>query len=223
MTSKDLAAAATRLLLAVAAGEPAAAKEYDELLFEHLVTHVVRRGNLMAADAMRLARIDQAPVPFVNPRDLDEIAHDVAVHALERARRSADRFDPTRGDGAAWAYRAAALSFLDVIRARTGARRSHQEIPVDCEDLVRECDAVSQDPGPAMRYELQEALDRALRDLEPLERKVLLLKKQFGYSYRELAHMLLGDAGATKAIDKLLQNALRKLRKADKEYRNGRG
>ncbi|MFG2055058.1 sigma-70 family RNA polymerase sigma factor [Micromonospora sp. NPDC048930] len=220
MGSKFLAEEATRLLLAVAAGDPDAAKEYDELLFEHLVAHVVQRGGLLAANAARLVPTGQISLPFADAHDLEELAHDVAVHALERSRRTASRFDPTRGSGAAWAFQAAALSYVDVVRQRTGSRRRYQELPVETEDLIAACDAVNFEPGPAMRYEQQEALDRALRNLEPLERKVLLLQKQYGYSYAELAQMLLGDVAATKTIDKLLQSALKKVRKADKEYRS---
>lgn len=101
MMQAALAQEATRLLLLVAAGEEDAGRAYDELLFEPLLEHVTQRGHVLVSVASRLTGTDQVGVPFVSPADMDEVAHDVAVEALRSARRSADRFQPGRGSGAA--------------------------------------------------------------------------------------------------------------------------
>lgn len=214
-----LASEGTRLLLAVAGGVPGAADEYDALLFELLVAHVRRRGHLLVADASRLTGTDQMGVPFVDAPDLDEVAHDVAVHALARARRTAYQFQPGRGDGASWAFRAASYSYVDIVRERAGSRRRLKQIPTDRDELVDACDAVQQEQDPAVRYETQEALDRALAALDPTEAKALLLRKRYGYSYPEIAQLLYGDAGAAAEADRVVHGALRKLRKADRRFR----
>ena len=222
MTPADLAQEATRLLLLVKAGNAEAADAYDELLYGPLVEHVVRRGHLLVSDASRLTGTDQLGVPFVGLADMDEVAHDVAVEALRSARRTAGRFQPGRGNGAAWAFRAAAIAYVDVVRARAGSRRKLQQVPTEDDALVAACDAAAQDPGPAVRYEQQEALDRALSELSPDERKAVLMHKQYGYSYAEIARLLLGDAHAARDVDRLLNGALRKLRRAERRWREGR-
>lgn len=109
-----------------------------------------------------------------------------------------------------------------MVRARAGSRRTLQQVPTDGEALVAACDTREQDPGPAVRYEQQEALDRALARLEPAERKAVLLSKQYGYSYAEIAALLLGDPHAVREADRLLNGALRKIRRAERSWREDR-
>lgn len=162
MKAADLAQEATRLLLLVKAEDEQAAEAYDRLLYEPLLEHVARRGHLLVSKASRLTGTDQMGVPFVGPADLEEVAHDVAVEALRAARRNVHQFQPGRGDGAAWAFRAASFAYVDVVRTRSGSRRKLQQVPTDHDELVAACDATAQDAGPAVRYEMQEALDRAV-------------------------------------------------------------
>ena len=55
-----------------------------------------------------------------------------------------------RGDGAAWAFRAASFAYVDVVRTRSGSRRKLQQVPTDHDELVAACDATAQDAGPAV-------------------------------------------------------------------------
>lgn len=222
MKAAELAQEATRLLLLVRAGDEQAVEAYDRLLYEPLLEHVARRGHLLVSDASRLTGTDQIGVPFVGLADLEEVAHDVAVEALRAARQSVHQFQPGRGDGAAWAFRAASFAYVDVVRTRSGSRRKLQQVPTDQDELVAACDASAQDAGPDVRYEMQEALDRALSALEQDERKALLLKKQFGFGYAEIAQMLYDDRHAARRVDQLVNGALRKIRRAEKRYRDER-
>lgn len=62
----------------------------------------------------------------------------------------------------------------------------------------------------------------ALSALESDERKALLLKKQFGFGYADIAQMLYDDRHAARRVDTLISGALRKIRRAEKRYRDGR-
>lgn len=117
MTFDDaLAAHATALLRAHANGDASAGGAFDELVFPFLAAYVRRRADWLAADASRLVGQASVTVPTVPAGDLDAVASDVTVDALERARRTSARFDPDRGDALTWVVGAAALSWVDVVR-----------------------------------------------------------------------------------------------------------
>ena len=100
---EPLARRATELLLAVAAGDESAANEYDALLFVFLRDTALRRGRFMSADAAERAGLQAASAGGVRSADVEEVAVVAAQLALRRARGSALRFDPGRGDGASCA------------------------------------------------------------------------------------------------------------------------
>jgi len=217
----ELEAQATALLLVVAQDPSEQARgDFDSFLYPFLLATAKRRGRWLAADAARVAGGSPLGVPHVPERDLNDVAHMVTVDALERARRTAGRFDPARGDGATWALGALALSYVDVVRREYGARRLLTEQPVSSDDLAELVDrrAAADAGNPAARYETVEAIDQALRRLTPDERFVLLARLQAGLSYREIAAYRFHDPGKTKQVDRLLQSARAKVRAAEDEY-----
>ncbi len=220
--SSEIAQRATTLLLAVATGAPDAATEYDTLLYPLVFAEVKRRGRLLVVEAAQLTGTDAMSVPYVPDSDVEWIANDVAVHALERARASARRFDPTRGDGATWALRAAAFSYVDTVRATYGARRRMTLVPTEDEELVRTIDQNRTAPDPADIVEQRAALDAALAALKPDERFVVLATMHYGLSYSETAQLLFGDPKQVRRVDRLRQSARLALRAAEKAWRDGR-
>lgn len=212
---EPLARRATELLLAVAAGDESAANDYDALLFAFLKDTALRRGRFMSADAAERAGVQAARAGGVRSADLEEVAVVAAQLALRRARGSALRFDPGRGDGASWALGALAHAYGDARRLVTGTRRVASEVPTAAEAFDRESlSAVD----PAVRAEVMDALDRALRLLSEHERFAILAVAHYGMSYREIAAHLFGNEGETKAVDQILQSARRKLQTAQDEW-----
>ncbi len=206
------------LLRAIAAGVPGAAQDYDTLLYPLIYAAVKKRGRLLANQAARLTGTNGMPVPTVPASDLDLIANDVAVHALERARASAQRFDPARGDGLMWALRIANFSYIDVVRATYGTRRTLVIVPTEDEQLTEAADRAGCAPDPAVVIEQRAALDAALGALTREERFVVLATMHYGLSYAETAQLLFGDASQVRRVDRRRQSARRALAEAEQQW-----
>lgn len=217
----EIGGRATALLLAVAAGVSGAAREYDTLLYPLVFAAVKQRGRVLAVEAARLTGTDALSVPSVPDSDLEWVANDVAVHALERARARAHRFDPARGDGATWALRAASFSYVDVVRATYGARRRMTVVPTQDDALASAIDQHQVASDPADLVEQRAALDAALAALTADERFVMLATTHYGMSYAETAQILFGDASHVRRVDRLRQSARRSLRAAEEAWRGG--
>jgi DNA-directed RNA polymerase specialized sigma24 family protein len=215
----EIASRATLLLRAAAAGVPGAARDYDTLLYPLIYSAVKQRGRLLASRAARLTGTDGMPVPAVPACDVDWIANDVAVQALERARAAAHRFDPARGDGLMWALRAASFSYVDVVRATYGTRRGLAIVPTEDQQLIEAADGDSRAPDPAVVVEQRAALDAALAALTDQERFVVLATLHYGLSYAETAQQLFGDASLVRRVDRLRQSARQALAKAEQQWR----
>ncbi len=209
---------ATELLVRLAQEhDPQLARAYDELLFKDLYNVVRRRGVSLAMRAAETA-VKGVWLPRVQPGDLDAIALDATVGALERARRTADRFDPDRGDGASWALGAAGFAYIDAVRDFYLTRRKGQSVSVDPADLGVLADqrvtGASTEQIAETRAALIDALDRLTAD----ERYVVLGQAQFGMSYAEMATYRFGSPLETKKVDQLLQSARRKLTEAEQAW-----
>lgn len=215
----DLAAHATVLLRAHAAGDVSAGPAFDELLYRALVSYVRGRADWLVTDARRLVRQGGVTIPKVPPADLDALAADVTLDALARAKRTADRFDPDRGDGLTWAMGAAALSWVDVVRRQYGTRRQVQELLLGDEELALVAPPAPPEHGPEQRAEQIAAVDRALSVLTADERFVVVAKYQYGLTYREIALRLFGSPDAEKRVDNALQSARKKLADAEARWR----
>jgi DNA-directed RNA polymerase specialized sigma24 family protein len=224
MTSPEveLAARATSLLLQVAGdgADSAAGRAYDDLLYRFVFLTVKTRAHLLGRQAAYLTK-SELQLPRVAPADVDSVAHDVTVAALHKARASALRFDPTRGDGATWALNAAALAFVDVVRAWYGVRRVATTVPLEPDALARVSDASRQSADPADVVETRTAIDAVLAELSDDERYVILAHLHHGLSYSEIALYRFSDETATKRVDRLMQSARRKIASAEAAWRGG--
>jgi DNA-directed RNA polymerase specialized sigma24 family protein len=209
---------ATELLVRLAQeGDPQLAKAYDELLFEALYAVVRQRGVTLAMRAAE-SSVKGVWLPRVQPSDLDAIALDATVGALERARRTAERFDPARGDGASWALGAAGFAYIDAVRDFYLVRRKGQAVSVDPAELGPLADQRVAGPSPEHIAETRAALMDALNRLSADERYVVLAQAQYGMSYAEIAQYRFGDVLETKRVDTVLQSARRKLAIAERAW-----
>ena len=206
---------ATDLLLAVAAGSEKAASGYDQHLYEFLKNTAMRRGRFMAADAAAQLHIEGGS-RSVQRGDLEEVAQLATVNALVRARASARRFDPAKGDGASWALGALRFAYLDAERQVTGSRGLGHDVPT--EDAVLHARMEFDGADPAIQIAARDALERALGSLTADERFVLLAKVQHGMAYSEIAALRFGDESRTKLVDRTLQSAREKLATANAQW-----
>ncbi len=221
MTANALAAQATSLLLQFAErGDPAAASAYDDLLYRFLFLTIKTRAQLLARQASFLTGAE-IQLPTVPVGDLDAVAHDTTVAALARARATAARFDASRGDGATWALNAAALAYVDVVRAHFGIRRAMQTTPMEPGALAEVADRSHSAADPADVIETRQAIDAALATLTADERFAIVGHLQSGLSYAEIALYRFGDASQTKKVDRIMQSARRKLADAERAWRGG--
>lgn len=211
-----IARRATALLLAVAGGDANAAVLYEDLLARMLYEVASRRGHYLAVEAARRLNLPTAG-PLVRAADEDEVASVAVQLALKRARGSALRFDPARGDGASWALGALGPAYLDAARQVTRSRRAMTEVPLgDDVDLPAAASA-----DPELVAETRDGLARALAELTADERFVVLARLHYGFTYAEIAERLFGDVEATKRVDRLLQAARVKLRAAEQRWVSG--
>lgn len=209
---------ATELLLRLASERDSSlARAYDELLFKDLHDVIRRRGVTLAMRAAESTG-NGVWVPRVQPGDLDVIALDATVAALERARRSADRFDPSRGDGASWALGAAGFAYVDVVRDFYQVRRRGQMVSVDPAELEEISDRRTTMASPEGIAETRAALLDALERLTNDERYAVLAQAQYGMSYSEIATYLFGDPLQVRKVDTLMQRSRRKLAEAERAW-----
>jgi DNA-directed RNA polymerase specialized sigma24 family protein len=209
---------ATELLVRLAhEQDPQLARAYDELLFKDLYNVVRRRGVSLAMRAAETA-VKGVWLPRVQPGDLDAIALDATVGALERARRTADRFDPARGDGASWALGATGFAYIDAVRDFYLVRRKGELVNVDPADLDELADQRTTGATTEQIAETRAALMDALERLTSDERYVVLAQAQYGMSYTEIATYRFGSPLETKKVDRLLQSARRKLTVAERAW-----
>lgn len=208
----------TELLVRLAEEQdPHLARAYDELLFKDLYNVVRRRGVSLAMRAAETG-VKGVWLPRVQPGDLDAIALDATVGALERARRTADRFDPDRGDGASWALGAAGFAYIDAVRDFYLVRRKGESVNVDPTELGELADQRITGATTEQIVETRAALMDALARLTNDERYVVLAQAQYGMSYTEIATYRFGGPLETKKVDRLMQSARRKLTEAERAW-----
>lgn len=209
---------ATELLVQFAQdGDPGVARAYDELLFNVLFGVVRRRGASLAAPTGDSLGVSLW-VPAVSPGDVEAISVNVTVAALQAARRTASRFDPSRGDGASWALGAARFAYVDTVRSFYDARRRGTTVPVDPVDITELADASTVVGSPERVVEVRAALQAALATLTHEERVAVLGQSQYGMSYAEISTYMYGNAASAKRVDRLLQAARLKLAEFERNW-----
>jgi DNA-directed RNA polymerase specialized sigma24 family protein len=169
-----------------------------------VLAFVRKRHRYLASDAARSTGHAQPWVPRVSEADLDHMVHSTAVLALERARKSAWRFDPKKSDGIGWVLGCAPFAWIDEARKAAPDPRRHG-IPTDDEELAAADCHHGGDVADhaAAAVDLNDCLNR----LPAEERQALILCCRYGLSYREAAEAMMGDPERAKRVDKLLQQA----------------
>ena len=122
-----------------------------------------------------------------DPAQSEEVAQEVLLELW----RTASRFDPARGSGAAWALTIAHRRAVDRVRTENASSRREQKA---APDLTDEQD-VAEEVTTSLEYQ---RVRRCLDGLTELQRESIKLAYYKGYSYPEVATLLGVALGTVK-------------------------
>src|SRR5437660_21603 len=122
-----------------------------------------------------------------DPAQSEEVAQEVLLEIW----RTASRFDPARGSGAAWALTIAHRRAVDRVRTENASSRREQKAAPDLihEEDVAEVVTASLD---------QQRVYRCMESLTELQRESIKLAYYNGYSYPEVSELLGVALGTVK-------------------------
>ena len=122
-----------------------------------------------------------------DPAQSEEVAQEVLLEIW----RTASRFDPARGSGAAWALTIAHRRAVDRVRTENASSRREQKA---APDLTDEQD-VAEEVTTSLEYQ---RVRRCLDGLTDMQRESIKLAYYKGYSYPEVATLLGVALGTVK-------------------------
>jgi RNA polymerase sigma-70 factor (ECF subfamily) len=167
-----------------------------------MISTAARPGPLVAADPGWFEELYRSCLADVHAyvgsllRDA-AAAEDVTAIAFERAYRRRACFDPRRGSGRAWLFTIARNAALDELRRRRRTASLLGDVAID--------EPAFEDQEQRMRHD---AVKQGLRQLDPAQRELILLKFHAQLSNTELAKVLgcsVSNAGTRlcRALDRL--------------------
>ncbi len=132
----------------------------------------------------------------------DADAKDLTQEAFLRVFRALRRIDPT-AKLESWLYRIVTNLYIDMLRRRPKVRVESLDAPIATAkggEVMREVVDVTADPEAAvLNARLDADIQRALLNLSPELRAVVVLADIEGYSYEEIGEMLRVPVGTVKS------------------------
>ena len=172
--------------------QPEPAPEYEPDLAAQLA--LVARGDHRAFERVygELAGPVYGVVRQVlrDPAQSEEVAQEVLLEIW----RTASRFDPARGSGAAWALTIAHRRAVDRVRSETASSRREQKV---APDLAAAADDVAEVVAATLD---QQRVRRCLGGLTELQRESVKLAYYGGYTYPQVATLLGVALGSVKTM-----------------------
>ncbi|MCK4546211.1 MAG: sigma-70 family RNA polymerase sigma factor [Candidatus Eisenbacteria sp.] len=127
-----------------------------------------------------------------------EDANDAAQEAFIKAFRSLDKYDP-RFKFSSWLYRIATNHCVDALRKRKGYMVSLEEHEEEGRDLKSRLPGRNPDPADYVhRGERKAIMTRAINQLDPRYRSVILLRHDQEMTYEEMSSILGLPIGTVK-------------------------
>lgn len=200
-------------------GEAASSRRLSAGLPDGELVRRARRGDAPAAD--ELARRHRKPAYFFALQLLGhpDDAFDVAQDAMLRFFTKLDRFDPRR-PVRPWLFRIVRNRVVDLHRRRKVRRHDSIDAPRGEDDERPRVELIDESvdiEGDARNKRLRRRIFRALDELTPNQREILVLRDYQDLSYAEIAETLeipMGTVmsrlhGARRALRKVLGDELR--------------
>lgn len=145
-----------------------------------------------------------------------ELAEELAQESFVKAWRALDRFDPAR-KFSSWLFKIAHNTALDALRRR-GEEPLSLDAPVEAGGAPPElpADPAAENPlARAVARDAGRALERAVAELRPAYREVLLLRFAQELSYEEIAEVTGAPLGTVKVhLHRARQELARRLKAA---------
>ena len=162
-----------------------------------------RRGDLDAFDRLVAAHQDRVYHAAYRITGNADDAHDAAQETFVKAFRALPRYRHEAAF-ATWLHRIAVNAALDIVRRRP------QVPPVSLEDVVLPASAHNPD-REAERREVQQRVHRALQQLSPDHRVIIVLRDLQGMAYEEIAAVLRIPLGTVRSRLSRARDALRRV------------
>ena len=154
-----------------------------------------------------------------NPDDGAELAQEAFLNAW----RGLGKFHG-ESSFATWLYRLASNACIDFLRREKRRRSLSMTVSLDDEEEGRQAELPDQGAGPEERLERAEdrrAIARALEQVSPEHRQVLVMRELSGLSYAEISQVLGLEEGTVKSRIARARAALRKRLLAEGNFFGG--
>jgi len=169
----------------------------------------VARGDVDAFAALYdryAARVYAWSAHLVGPSNAEDVVQEVFLRLWDKA----GQFDPARGRFVTWFMAIARHHLIGVAKKRSAQRRMAAAAEIE-ELLSRVVDERADTERDAIERDLGDSVVRALTDIPPEQRRVLVLAYFGGLSQSEIARLLAEPLGTVKKRTRL---GLQKLRLA---------
>jgi RNA polymerase sigma-70 factor (ECF subfamily) len=149
-------------------------------------------GDLSAFDVLYTTHVEAVYRFLYRRTSVREVAEDLTSITFLKAMQSIGSYDAARGPFIAWLYRIARNALIDHVRSPA----SHTATLADDAEIADDADASERAAKAIDRVRLQKAME----NLTPIQREIVMLRLWEGLSYKEIAEVVGKSEGNAKVI-----------------------